>query len=233
MGRRRASPRVRANRLNAKRSTGPKSTIGKQRSARNSFLHGLSAKPQGFSSHPDMDRFLKLLCEGDERSQVIEAARELADAQFDLNTARQYRLILQTLKAKGRSMPEPGSELLNDPIIREFMDYMTTGEPVDFGVPQKADHRLHKRLLNFIFKQAGRSKDPDKELIKLNRYEWMALRRRLAAIEKLDALRASPLSEEDITYSPVAQPRRASGPLTSAVKMRSLVQIKIFKTKPI
>jgi len=189
MGRKRAPPRVRANKLNAKKSTGPKTTAGKQRSASNAVLHGLSAKTREFSSHPDKDRFVELLCEGDERPQVIEAAREVAEAQFELNTIRQYSLILQMLKAKTRSVPLPGSELLDDPIISEFMDYMATGEPPDFGVPQKADHRLHNRIVNFIFRQARHSKDPDTERLKLDRYERVGLQRRLVAMAKLDQLR--------------------------------------------
>ena len=208
MGRKRASPRVRANRLNAKKSTGPKTTAGKQRSARNATLHGLSAKTREFSSHPDMDRFVELLCEGDKRPEVIEVAREVAEAQFELNAIRQYRLILQTLKTKGRSAPLPGSELLDDSVVREFMDNMATGESLDFGPPEKADHRLHNRIVNFIFRQARRSKDPDVESIKLDRYERMALRRRAAAIEKLDQFHYELYPEASVPIALKASPPR-------------------------
>ena len=225
MGRRRAPPRVRANRLNAKKSTGPKTTIGKQRSAQNAILHGLSAKTKEFSSHPDMECLLELLCDGDERSQIIEAAREVADAQFELNTIRQYKLILQALKAKGRSAPIPGSELLDDPVITEFLDYMTTGDPLDFGVPEKADHRLHMRILNFMFMQARRSKNPDVEIIKLNRYEWMAMQRRLAAIEKLDAARGLILNDASLPSSPRAHQVNWPRPRVLAISVDNRVSV--------
>lgn len=233
MGRRRAPPRVRANRLNAKKSSGPKTEAGKQRSAGNAILHGFSAKTREVSSDPDIDRFAELLCEGDERSEVIEAAREVAEAQFELNMVRQYKLILRVLKAKGRSVPLPGSELLDDPSVMEFLDFMATGEPADYGVAVKADHRLHRRIINFIFRQARRSKDPDVELLKLDRYEWMALRRRLAAIEKLDTLRGEPCDETSLPYSPSAQPRSLSGPRGSALRVHNRFSGEICKTNPL
>ena len=102
----------------------------------------------------------------------------------------------------------PGSELLDDRVIKDFMNYMATGEPLDFGVPEKADHRLHKRILNFIFRQSGRSKDPDLESIKLDRYERMALRRRCVAIEKLDELRFELYPELSILLAHKPSPPR-------------------------
>ena len=225
MGRRRAPPRVRANRLNAKKSTGPRTILGKQRSAQNAILHGLSAKTKEFSSHPEMDGFLELLCEGDERLQVIEAAREVADAQSELNTIRQYRLILQRLKAKGRSAPVPGSDLLDDPVISEFMDYMATGESFDFGVREKADYRLHKRILHFMFQQARRSKNPDVEIIKLNRYEGMAMQRRLAAIEKLDAARGLILDDTSLPSSSRAHQVKWPKPRVSAIRVDNGISV--------
>lgn len=189
MGRKRPSPRVRANRSNAKKSTGPKTSCGKKRSASNAILHGLSSDISEFGYDPDLDRFVELLCEDDDRPMVIQAAREVANAQFQLNAIRQYKLALHKLKASGHNTPLPASDLLDDPVVRGFFHYIATGEPFDFGVPKKADFRLHQRLVNFIFKQARRKKDPDLERFKLDRYEQMGLRRRLVAIEKLDQVR--------------------------------------------
>jgi hypothetical protein len=153
-------------------------------------LHGLSSEISEFAYDPDLDRFVELLCEDDDCPTVIQAAREVANAQFQLNSIRQYKLALHKLKASGRNTPLPASDLLDDPVVRGFFHYIATGEPFDFGVPQKADFRLHQRLVNFIFKQARRKKDPDLERFKLDRYEQMGLRRRLVAIEKLDQLRS-------------------------------------------
>lgn len=189
MGRKRASARVRANRLNAKKSTGPKTQSGKKRSSHNSFLHGLTSDKSEFHSHPDTDKFIKLLCDGDTRSSVIEAAREVIDAQFWLNNIRQYKLILHSLKSRGLITPLPASDLLDDPVVSELMDYMSTGEPAFFGPPKKSDYRFQQRIINFVYRQARQSKDPDLERKRLYRYERIGIRRRLAAIEKFDEMR--------------------------------------------
>ena len=190
MGRKRVSARVRANRLNAKKSTGPKTQAGKKRSSYNSFLHGLSSNETEFYSHPYKEEFIKLLCGGDHRPPLIEAAKELSDAQFWLITIRRYTLILQSLKSRGLNTPIPASTLLDDPVVSEFMEYMSTDEPAFFfgGSRKKSDYRFQQRIINFIFKRSKRSKDPDLERKKLFRYEKIAIKRRLLAIEKFDDL---------------------------------------------
>jgi len=191
MGRKRVSARVRANRLNAKNSTGPKTSAGKKRSSYNSFLHGLSSDETEFYSHPDKEEFIKLLCAGDESLALIEAAKELSDAQFWLITIRRYTLILHSLKSRGLNTPIPASTLLDDPVVREFMRYMSTDEPTFIlGPRKKSDYRFQERIMNFIFKQSKKNKDPDLERKKLFRYEKLAIRRRLRAIDNFDHARS-------------------------------------------
>jgi hypothetical protein len=189
MGRKRLPPRIRANRLNAKKSTGPTTAAGKQRSAQNALLHGLSAQHRDGIFSPDVERFGKFLCEGNEQPELMEAACHLAQAQLDLNLIRNYRLILNRLKQQGRSTPLPESELLDDPSICELIEFVTAGEPHDFGVPDKKDYKLYRSVINFIYRQNRRSIDPERESLKLDRYEKSVLRRRRIAISKLDEVR--------------------------------------------
>ena len=89
------------------------------------------------------------------------------------------------------------------------MNYIATGQPLDFGVPEKADFRLHRRIINFVFRQARRKSDPDLERFKLDRYERMAMRRRLAAIEKLDEIRTELFTKTPLPKLPKMPKPRA------------------------
>src|SRR5436190_8427218 len=82
---------IAANRANAKRSTGPKSALGKLRSSRNSVRHGLSrplpidetsAEAQAIAHALIADR-------NDDQQQVVAA--ELAAAQLELLRIRAER----------------------------------------------------------------------------------------------------------------------------------------------
>jgi hypothetical protein len=194
MGRKRLPPRIRANRLNARKSTGPRTEAGKKRSSQNAILHGLSAQQSSEPLSPEVEEFAQFLIEGDEGPEVLDAARELAQAQRDLNLIRHYRLILKRLKQQGLSMPLPESELRNHPVICELIDFVTSREPHYLGVPDKKDLRLYDRVINFIYRENRQSKDPERESMKLDRYEKLALRRRRIAIAKLDEARGLRIS---------------------------------------
>jgi hypothetical protein len=84
--------KIRANRNNARASTGPRTAQGKARSARNALRHGLSVP---VSSNPLLCKNIEDLAREIARpgaSPKIQAlARPLAEAQVDLNRVRDAR----------------------------------------------------------------------------------------------------------------------------------------------
>ena len=78
--------RLKANRNNAKRSTGPKSKVGKRRSSQNAIKHGLRAKK--FIPRPDHEVREKLISQMDKADQSIEikaVAGEIIDTHYALS----------------------------------------------------------------------------------------------------------------------------------------------------
>jgi hypothetical protein len=86
---------IAANRANAKRSTGPKTEIGRRASSRNALRHGLSCpSSMGESTSTDVDNLMRTLVpeEADDDQRV--AARHVAQAQMDLSRVRMARATL-------------------------------------------------------------------------------------------------------------------------------------------
>lgn len=84
--------KVRANRSNAKVSTGPRTKGGKLRSARNALRHGLSVP---ISVDPTMagmlDPLARQIAGADASSESLELARLVAAVQIDLLRIQQVR----------------------------------------------------------------------------------------------------------------------------------------------
>ena len=82
--------KIAANRNNAKKSTGPRSSSGRATSRNNARRHGLAT---GIGSDPafrdDIEILAKLLAGG--REDVGEFAREAAEAHLDLTRIRKIR----------------------------------------------------------------------------------------------------------------------------------------------
>ncbi len=89
------TPRVRANRANARRSAGPKTTEGKSRVARNAMKHRLAVPVETDPwLAPDIER-LTLAVAGQAADPLrLERARRIAEAQIDLLRIRKARLAL-------------------------------------------------------------------------------------------------------------------------------------------
>jgi hypothetical protein len=95
--------KIRANRANARASTGPKTAQGRTRSARNALRHALSLPVY---SDPGMSEAVEALAREiagtDANAELQELARRVAEAQIDL---RRVRCARHQLLSKALSNP--------------------------------------------------------------------------------------------------------------------------------
>jgi len=83
---------IAANRANAQRSTGPKTAVGKMRSSRNSFRHGLSGPlPFDLASWSKVDAIARALKAEDAGATASSGAVEFATAHVQLLRIRAIR----------------------------------------------------------------------------------------------------------------------------------------------
>ncbi len=109
----RPSARVRANRANAKLSTGPKSKAGKGRAAQNAYKHGLSIPAMMLTEcSPAVEAYVAQLIGEGASSQLRAAAIEYAEAQVDVDRVRRARQDLYQ---------DPGARLMR-PTVREAQE---------------------------------------------------------------------------------------------------------------
>ncbi len=171
-----ATVRKRANQLNALRSTGPRSLIGKARSSRNAMKHGLSTR---LVRSPTIEAKIKLLAEqlvGLSPSSTEQlAAEELAFAYLDLQRVQAVQLDLwrRLLEGQVRVPILPGASILDDPVIRDMLDPEARAL-IWNGPLSKSDLRLIERIENFAIKETGRRPSIVHELVRLDRYERRA-----------------------------------------------------------
>jgi hypothetical protein len=92
--------KIKANRANARASTGPKTAPGRARAARNALRHGLTlpvyADPASFK---DVEALAREIAGTDGDAEIQDLAHRVAEAQIDLRRVRyaRHRLLTQAL----------------------------------------------------------------------------------------------------------------------------------------
>jgi hypothetical protein len=190
---------IAANRLNARKSTGPLSRAGKRRASGNACRHGLasSRKPDAATARK-LEQLAREIA-GDSNSEIIlDFARTVAEAEFDLGRVRLARReLINRVIADGTSDPFSDQLAKQQAMLRHMraelrhLKLLLRGEaapeiPVqDFIEPAESmPTRPSERTA-----EAVRRALP--ELVKLNRYDMRAASRRNRAIKEIIKIKSN------------------------------------------
>ena len=171
---------IAANRHNARRSSGPRSGEGKRRSSQNAYRHGLSAGVNGHvESVKDIEALASQIAGNSTDVVVLECARTMAQAEFDLARIRRLKVALVSrVMAFGEFEPPATFQSLRE--INRFCKGFDRGELI---LPERSKPRAMPTTEPERSAEAIRHALP--ELMRLNRYERHAAARRAQAMHTL------------------------------------------------
>jgi hypothetical protein len=164
--------KIKANRENARASTGPKTLGGRTRSARNALRHALSLSVY---SDPllseEVETLAREIAGVDATVETHDLARQVAEAQIDLRRVRYARHQLADSETRWK-MAVLGSLLRkNAPDLSAALEKFVT------STPQGPD-----KFATILCQET-------KQLLRMDRYERRALSRRKFAIRAFDEAR--------------------------------------------
>jgi hypothetical protein len=170
---------IAANRRNARKSTGPRSTAGKKRAGRNAYRHGLSVSMSSNAAFAkELDRLVREIAGDTKNAIVLERARAVAEAELDLARVRRAKVaLIERASAFGELDPPQAFSSVTQ-IIR-LLSAIDRGrvpsfpEPVDSSatMPSQEPDRSAEAIRRVL-----------PELRRLDRYERRAAARRNRAV---------------------------------------------------
>jgi hypothetical protein len=189
---------IAANRLNARKSTGPRSRAGKRRASRNAYRHGLasSRKPDAATARK-LDQLARQIA-GDSNSEIIlELARSAAEAEFDLARARVASVaLINRVSAFGAIDPfvdELAKEMAKWQRLRAELRHFKAR--LSGAAPQSPVQDFIDSAENMPTQEPERTAEAVRralpELVKLNRYQVRAASRRNRAIKEIIKIKSN------------------------------------------
>jgi hypothetical protein len=178
--------KVRTNRANARASTGPKTSAGRARAARNALRHGFNVPIvdlEVFS--PEVERLAEAIsgtqpCD----AQLERHVRLVAEAQIDMRRVRQARDRFLADKLGQKDYQDRSTVRLKKELLRRNLLGRMSGVPLFHGLIDRVGQFPEgAEKFALILTQESR------QLAMFDRYENRARRRRNRAIRALDEAR--------------------------------------------
>ncbi len=178
------SPRQRAaNRANARKSTGPKTSWGKSRSSLNSTKHALTQRIDASPWGEHIKTISELLViEGIDPSKAFELAKKILD--FERNLEHQRKRFLDLKEGKALQYETPVGALTNVYLARALDQASANKKPI-------FDDKLDKEIAKFFKSLAVREvkdarREAEREVRSADRHYRRAANQLTKCLQKLD-----------------------------------------------